>query len=231
LPPSFQPFWPGDPSPRRFTWVFAWVGLLLAAACLPGFGAVVGSADSADVFVGRRAVASTGVTLDNALVAHRTGAQDSLDLLLQMPTPVPGSPDGLVAPPRAGLQAAAPRAPAAAGAAARAEPSAALAAEVAAAGALLGTEAGLPLPQFDQQRPARDWALAAALEGGGNFGGGNGLAADGSGSAVSTTDPRALQQPLLQLAQLLRDNRAWLLGGLLLLLLLGAAIKGFSRRI
>ena len=209
------------------------MGLLLAAVGTPGFGAVVGSADSADradVFAGRRAVVSTGVTLDNALVAHRAGAQDSLDLLLQMPTPAPASPDWPVAPPQAGLQGAMPRAPGTAGVVARAEPSAAMAAAAVAAGGLLGTEAGLALPQSDPQRPQRDWALAAGAAGGGTRSDGGGIADYGSGSAAPTADLQALQQPLFQLLQLLREHRAWILGGLVLLLLVGAAINRISRR-
>ena len=227
LPFSFPHRWRDDHAQQRSTRGLAWVGLLLALTTMPGFGAVVGSTQTADVFARPSVRLSTGVTLDNALVANRAGARDNLDLLLQMPTAAPGTADLSVAPPRAGFRGATPRAPAMVDGATRADTRAA----VVAASALLGTDAGLALPQANQQRPPRDWTLEAAGGGVASRDDGSGLAADDSGGAVPAADLRALQQPLLQLMQLLRDSRGWLLGGLVLLLLLGAVLKGLSRRI
>ena len=102
---------------------------------------------------------------------------------------------------------------------------------LATAGALLGTDAGLPLPQTVRQRPLRDWEQAASDIGGGARGDPRGLSVDRSGAPMPQADLRVLQEPLVRTAQLVRDNRAWLLGGLVLLVLLGAAVKVFSRRI
>ena len=102
---------------------------------------------------------------------------------------------------------------------------------LAAASALLGTDASLPLPQTVRQRPLRDWEQAAGDIGGGARGDRRGLSTDSRGAAVPQADLRALQEPLRRTVQLVRDNRAWLLGGLVLLVLLGAAVKLFSRRI
>ena len=102
---------------------------------------------------------------------------------------------------------------------------------LATASALLGTDAGLPLPQPVRQRPLRDWEQAASDIGGGARGDPRGLSVDRSGAPMPQADLRVLQEPLVRTAQLVRDNRAWLLGGLVLLVLLGVAVKVFSRRI
>ena len=102
---------------------------------------------------------------------------------------------------------------------------------LATASALLGTDAGLPLPQSERQRPQRDWAPWAGDIGGDARGDPRGLSADSSGAAVPQADLRVLQDPLRRTAEWVRDNRAWLIGGLVLGVLLAAALKVFSRRI
>ena len=111
------------------------------------------------------------------------------------------------------------------------QPVAAAGSALATASALLGTDASLPLPQTVRQRPLRDWEQAAGDIGGGARGDPRGLNTDSSGAAVPQADLRVLQEPLVRTAQLVRDNRAWMLGGLVLVVLLGAAVKVFSRRI
>lgn len=216
LPPALQILQPDARQPRRSAGVEVSLGLLLAAAVMPGFGAVVGSTDTGADFAGRSGMVSAATTLDNALTAERTTGQDNLDLLLRTPRPEPGTGDLLGMSPRVGFAGAAAKAPAP---------------NVAEAGARLGTEASLPLLQSLRQQPQRDWAqLAGGVDGAGS-GDGSRMAPDGSAMAVPTSDLHALQAPLLQVVQLVRENRAWLLGGLVLLLLLGAAVKAFSRRI
>ena len=102
---------------------------------------------------------------------------------------------------------------------------------LATASALLGTDASLPLPQTVRQRPLRDWEQAADDTGGGALGDPRGPSVDRSGAPVPQADLRALQEPLLRTVQWVRDNRAWVLGALVLAVILGAAVKGFSRRI
>lgn len=102
---------------------------------------------------------------------------------------------------------------------------------LATASALLGTDASLPQPQIVRQRPLRDWEQAAGDIGDGARGDPRGLGTVSSGAAVPQADLRALQEPLLRTVQLVRDNRAWLLGALVLAVILGVAVKVFSRRI
>ena len=104
---------------------------------------------------------------------------------------------------------------------------------LATASALLGTDAGLPLPlpQTVRQRSLRDWEQAAGDIGGGSRDDPRGPSVDRGGAPVPEADLRVLQEPLVRTVQWVRDNLAWLLGGLVLLLLLGAAVKVFSRRI
>ena len=100
-----------------------------------------------------------------------------------------------------------------------------------AASALLGTDASLPLPQTVRQSPLRDWEQAAGAIGVGARGDTAELGGGRGDTLVPAADLRALQEPLLRTVQLVRDNRAWLLGALVLAVILGAAVKVFSRRI
>ena len=197
-----QPVQIVDAPPGRFNRGLALVGLLMVAVPMPGFGAVVGSAGAADVMAVRSGTASGATTLENALTFSRTRDQDNLDLLLEMSGSQPGTPDGSA---------------------------------LATASALLGTDAGLPLPlplpQTVRQRSLRDWEQAAGDIGGGSRGDPRGPSVDRGGAPMPLADLRVLQEPLVRTAQLVRDNRAWLLGGLVLLVLLGVAVKVFSRRI
>ena len=198
LSSALQPIRSVDAPLGGFNRGLALVGLLMAAAPMPGFGAVVGSAGAADVMAVGSGTASGATTLGNALTFNRTRDQDNLDLLLEMSGRQPGTPDGSA---------------------------------LATASALLGTDAGLPLPLTVRQRPLRDWEQAAGDIGGGARGDPRGLSVARSGAPVPEAGLRVLREPLVRTAQWVRDNRAWLLGGLVLLVLLGAAVKVFSRRI
>ena len=108
----------------------------------------------------------------------------------------------------------------------------AVATEVAPATLLIDLLRGpLALAQTVRQRPQRDWAPWAGDIGGDARGDPRGLSADSSGAAVPQADLRVLQDPLRRTAEWVRDNRAWLIGGLVLGVLLAAALKLFSRRI
>lgn len=198
MPSALQPVPPVDAPPGRFIRGLGLVGLLMAVAPMPGFGAVVGSAGAADAIAVRSGTATGATTLENALTLNRTRDQDNLDLLLQTSDRQPVAPAGSA---------------------------------LATASALLGTDASLPLPQTVRQRPLRDWVQAAGDIGDGARGDPRGLSTVSSGAAVPQADLRALQEPLLRTVQLVRDNRAWLLGALVLAVILGVAVKVFSRRI
>lgn len=221
MPPWIQTRWPEVGLPRRPVWATALTGLLLAAAMMRGFSAVVGSADStgalaADVVVQRRAAALAGSALDKALTRRVDPGQVNLDLLLDM-----ARSDLVVVP----APAASSRSALAAG------PNPPLAMPL--AGALLGTDASLPLPQAPRAQSRRDGALAAAHSGGAG-GAEVGMAAAGRGRndlGGSGGDPEALRAPVRRVVQLLRDNPVWIVGGVVLLLLLGTVVKVFGRRI
>ena len=193
-------------------------GLWLAAVLLPGFAATVDSPDalgtrSADAALPRAATVLAGNALDKALTGHPVSGQVNLDLLLDMTRSGTASVASAAVRP----------APAPGSNPARAIPL---------AGALLGTEASLPLPQAVPAPSPRDWALSVASSRSGSAEVGIAAAGGGPGDwAGSGVDPDTVRAPIRRVVQLLRDNLAWMLGGAFVLVLLGIVIKVFGRRI
>ena len=219
MSPWIQSCRPWAALPRRAVGAAALAGLLLAMGVLPGFAAIVDSPDppstlAGDAAVPRVAPALAGNALDKALTGHPVPGQVNLDLLLDMTR----SEAAAVASAAAVRPALAPGP----------NPTPA----IPLSGALLGTEAGLPLPQTLRAESPRDWALQAAYSrsGGAEVGmaAADGGPGDGAGSGI---DPEAVRAPVRRVVQLLRDNQAWILGGAFVLVLLGIVVKVFGRRI
>jgi len=219
VPPWIQSCRPWADLPRWPVRASACAGLLWAAVLLPGFAAIVDSPDtpgalSADAMVQRGAAPLAGNALDKALTGHGAPGQVNLDLLLDM-----------TRHDAAALASTASVRPALAG---RPNPTPSMPL----AGALLGTEAGLPLTQAPRAQSPRDWALPPAHSRNGGADVGMATVDAGPGDwAGSGVDPDAVRAPVRRVVQLLRDNQGWILGGVLVLVLLGIVVKVFGRRI
>jgi hypothetical protein len=181
-----------------------------------------------DSLIAAPAPAPLGQTLSRALSADGSTRNNNLDLLLELHGSAPaggGASASAVVPSSAGSIKVSPMATLPAELAKRAPLSPTRS-------TLLTRDGGLPLPAADWARPSRDWG--AEGRSGDGFSSGIGEPAGPGGSRgepfSSAVEDGLVRELLSPVTQFVRVYREWMLGVLVLLFLIGAVFKVFSRR-
>jgi hypothetical protein len=205
-------------------------GLLLATGVV--WAASVGlSADPSgplplESLVEPPAPAPVGQVLSRALSADGSTRLNNLDLLLELHGSVPAGRGASAAVSPGGGSIKVSPAPVV-GSAELARQASALSRST-----LLTGDGGLPLPAADLlARPQRDWRVGGPSDGSGGGVESAGDAGSRGAGYPAAGDDGLVRELVTPLAQFARSYREWLLGGLALLFVLGAAFKALSRRI